>query len=182
MSRQRTRALRICLCGCGQQTGNPIYAYLRNHKNRVTFAERFWLKLDKNAPGGCWLWKGAVGQNGYGEVQKDKQKHYTHRVAYELTYGAIPNGLYVCHTCDVRHCCNPQHLWLGTNADNIRDAARKGRLNRGERNGSSRLTRGDVIAIRAEYRTRGANHAVAVAIAKERSVSPSANPWCCQWP
>jgi hypothetical protein len=107
---------------------------------RGPIAARFWSKVsvrdDKSA---CWLWTASVvgrgkvqhGQFTYRLGPKQPQVHvYAHRVAWQLTYGAIPKGLCVCHRCDVPRCCNPAHLFLGTQADNLNDARAKGRMPR----------------------------------------------------
>ena len=86
---------------------------------------------------GCWLWMGAVNQNGYGTWSGDK----AHRISWRLHQGEIPKGMCVLHKCDVRVCVNPQHLFIGTIADNNRDAINKGRVvYPGERHGSAKLT------------------------------------------
>jgi hypothetical protein len=96
---------------------------------------RFWAKVDRKGAEACWLWRGSV--TGTGSVKHaqftvtvaGKQHHIkAHRAAWELANGAIPDGLKVCHRCDVGHCCNPAHLFLGTQADNLNDARQKGRL------------------------------------------------------
>jgi hypothetical protein len=79
------------------------------------------------------LWIGGLGPNGYGgfNVYRDADRTWraarAHRVAYEIEYGPIPRGLHVLHRCDTRLCVRPSHLWLGTNADNVRDKMAKGR-------------------------------------------------------
>src|SRR5262245_12418777 len=88
---------------------------------------RFWSKVDKT--GICWLWRGARNRQAYGMFHLQGEMRRAHRVAYELTYGAIPDGLFVCHTCDTPACVRPDHLWLGTARDNAQDCKAKGRLN-----------------------------------------------------
>lgn len=90
--------------------------------------ERFLKKVKKTNT--CWLWEGKTQSDGYGEMWHPVKKKLVtvHRLAYEFFVGKIPKGRFVCHTCDVRHCVNPDHLWLGTNRDNIVDAAKKGKI------------------------------------------------------
>lgn len=99
----------------------------------ATDRARFWAKVDK-ADGGCWLWTGSTNpRNGYGQFVVGSRRSIvfnlrTHRVAWELTNGPIPDDTHVLHACDVARCVNPAHLFLGTHRDNMADAAKKGRL------------------------------------------------------
>lgn len=98
------------------------------HWRRLLYKrERFWRRVEP-AEDGFWIWKGSRTTNEYGFVMVMGVRIRAHRVAWIMTYGSIPDGLYVCHACDTPLCCNPLHLWLGTSEDNIRDAASKGRM------------------------------------------------------
>lgn len=104
----------------------------------------FWSRVDKTQPparpdlGPCWLWTDNKFNTGYGQLMVEGRVIGAHRRAWILTHGPIKEGLCVLHKCDVRACCNPDHLFLGTKGDNIRDCAAKGRTAKGERNGAPR--------------------------------------------
>lgn len=85
-----------------------------------TLAERLWGRVDKKAPGGCWLWTGGTNSNGYGQIRNPK-KCYVHRVVYELAVGPIPEGVEIDHICRVRLCCNPEHLRPVTHRQNLQN-------------------------------------------------------------
>ena len=76
---------------------------------------------------GCWLYRGSLGPLGYAQVYRDGRRWMAHRLTYTLWRGEIPEGMQVCHSCDVRHCLNPDHLWLGTNLQNQLDSIAKRR-------------------------------------------------------
>lgn len=88
-------------------------------------SERFWERVDKS--GECWVYTGYTNPKGYGVVGLESGNKFAHRVAWELTNGLIPDGLWVLHRCDNPPCVRPEHLWLGDNTDNQRDSVRKGR-------------------------------------------------------
>ena len=79
-------------------------------------------------PQGCWIWQGSKKSNGYGTLTYRYRPWLTHRWAYTQWRGPIPDHLCVCHSCDTPACVNPDHLWLGTQQANIRDAQQKGRI------------------------------------------------------
>jgi len=103
---------------------------------------------------GCWLWTATKDEKGYGFFYSGKRQERAHRVAYQLYVGEIPEGLQVLHRCDVPSCVNPDHHFLGTNADNIADREVKGRGVRlkGESHGCSKLTEDAIKRIRADTR------------------------------
>jgi len=111
--------------------------------------QKFWAKVKRGDD--CWLWTGARTQKGYGQVTLKGRAGYAHRYSYELHKGPIPEGMCVCHTCDNPPCVNPDHLWLGTYAENMADCVSKGRLHdvRGESHPRAKLTTGDVLDIRS---------------------------------
>lgn len=104
------------------------YFYFQTPERR---RELLFDSIDFDTNGGCWLWNRALGAYGYGLCNrwiKEKKKSYpAHRESYSIFKGEIPKGMLVCHKCDVRSCVNPNHLFLGTDLDNIRDMDRKGR-------------------------------------------------------
>jgi len=100
---------------------------------------------------GCWnVISHVPNSTGYVQVRRNDQQILAHRYSWELTYGLVPEGLFVCHHCDNPICINPEHLFLGTSADNRQDAMQKERLPCGENHGRHKLTEADVRAIRAD--------------------------------
>lgn len=98
---------------------------------------------------GCWIWSKSVNRRGYGRFPVyGAIGKSAHRYSYEIFCGPIPNSMCVLHSCDTPCCVNPDHLSIGTQADNLADMHRKGRAPLGERHGSARLSDADVVAIR----------------------------------
>lgn len=122
-----------CVCVyCGGKFSLPACRVIKDGMGRVcplcrhpTPSDRFWRRVKR--ADGCWLWIGARHPKGHGYASLDGRVQYAHRVAWQLTYGSIPDGREVCHRCDNPPCCNPAHLFIGTHADNMRDMAHKGR-------------------------------------------------------
>lgn len=112
-------------------------------------ADVFWSRVDKS--GECWIWRGALmsKKGGYGCFGANKRQYYAHRYAYEAQHGPIPEGMCVCHRCDTPLCVRGDHLFLGSNLDNIRDRTSKRREVRGEQSNLSKLSEKLVRDIRA---------------------------------
>lgn len=139
--------------------------------------QRFWSWVIPEPMSGCWLWTGAVINSGYGTFgigsrsNGTKRNILTHRYALETKLAqAIPDGMCALHKCDVKLCVNPDHLYLGTYAENTNDALVRGKMvftpNKGEANGRAKLTPGDVRNIRASRQGR-------TQLAKKYGVTPS---------
>ena len=107
--------------------------------------KNFWERVNKTRQ--CWLWTGPLMKNGYGKGCRD----LVHRLSWKIHHGPIPASMSVLHRCDNRRCVNPDHLFLGTQRDNLRDMREKGRQVRGEQQGSAKLTEQQVRQIRRRY-------------------------------
>lgn len=126
----------------------------RNDANKVPPEERFWRHVLKTDT--CWIWTAGRLTRGYGSIRIGGRSETTHRLSWELHFGPIPAGLSVLHNCDNPPCVRPEHLFLGTDADNVRDMFSKGRQairegRRGETNNKAKLTTTQVIEIRRQY-------------------------------
>ncbi len=114
------------------------------------YIKRFWSKVDIKSDDECWNWKAGKIRSGHGQFRVNSIKTYTHRFSYELKNGPIPEGLHICHHCDNPSCVNPNHLFLGTHQDNMKDRDMKGRNNcaKGSNHGESKLTEQQILEIR----------------------------------
>lgn len=110
--------------------------------------QRFWPKVQKTD--GCWLWTAGQAGDGYGAFGLNRRAIRAHRYSWELFYGPVPNGMNVLHKCDTPSCVRPEHLFLGTQTDNIADMVAKGRQRapRGTQRPNAKLTADDVQQIR----------------------------------
>lgn len=115
------------------QTSKPMkrsgFAAPRKVYKRASLHDRLMRKIVRIPQSGCWIFTGAVTPQGYGKIGTGNGPEVsgTHRVAYQLFKGAIPEGMMVCHHCDVPSCCNPYHLFVGSALTNVRDMMTKGR-------------------------------------------------------
>lgn len=111
----------------------------------------FWVNVEMIPFHTCWEWIGGVNKHtGYGQLTYKSKAKLAHRLSYELHKGSIPEKQVVMHTCDNKTCVNPEHLKLGTQADNMRDMSVKNRSLRGSKNPTAKLTEKRVVCIRAD--------------------------------
>lgn len=103
----------------------------------------------------CWIWTGLISDRGYGRFAIAGKMQLAHRVSYELFKGEILDGLLVCHECDNPPCVNPNHLFIGTHADNMHDMHAKGRGMRGESHTNSKFTQEQILEIHFDSRSLG---------------------------
>jgi HNH endonuclease len=96
-------------------------------KKDKNYEWKFWNKVNRTDPSGCWIWKGTKDKDGYGRFKYNSKRIMAHRIAYLFTHGYLPSDARVCHACDNTSCCNPHHLFLGSDSDNIIDCIIKKR-------------------------------------------------------
>jgi hypothetical protein len=158
-----------CQCGCGHeapiltyniskkqmklygwQKGEPA-RYKQGHYNKFkgNIKEQLLSGITVDDSSGCWLWTKGKNSDGYGFLMRDRCMIGVHRLSFMVFRGDIPIDMLVCHRCDVRNCINPEHLYLGTHADNMKDMSERKRtkFQDGENNSSVKLTRSQVVDI-----------------------------------
>lgn len=119
----------------------------------MTLDERFWFCVVRKSNDECWEWTGTKTNRGYGNIEIDGHAVGAHRLSYIIHFGEIPPNMDICHHCDNRGCVNPNHLFVGTNMDNVQDKIRKGRQPHGMNIKLSKLCDDDIPKIRSLYAT-----------------------------
>lgn len=158
-----------------EKANEPEFPVVCNDIFPAKALQRFWSKVNIAGPDECWEWQGKPSAQGYGVMCFDYKRWGSHVFAWICTKGLVPRGVDVCHTCDNRKCCNPQHFFLGTRSENIKDMWRKGRgskapIMRGPDNFNTKLTREKVIAIRQRV-ANDTRRGVMSQLAREHGVS-----------
>lgn len=120
---------------------------------REGICNRFLDKVMPEPNTGCWIWTAYVDEAGYGRfnIGKESVEMRSHRVSFELFKGPLISGFHVCHKCDNKWCVNPDHLFLGTDADNMKDRDSKGRCQKGETHFRAKLKDWEVLLIREAH-------------------------------
>jgi hypothetical protein len=115
--------------------------------------EDIWKKVDKKGGDDCWNWIGQLSNSGYGKIKMNNKTYSSHRLIYEFTFGMISDGLQINHICNNRKCCNPTHLQLGNQQDNMTYMVLTNRSHHpiGETHPNHKLTEDDIIQIRSLY-------------------------------
>jgi hypothetical protein len=168
----------FCQCGCGQKTklarqdnpehghikGKPLRYILNHHNTPPTIQDKFWQHVSKQDDESCWEWQGNQTDFGYGKFTYRGKTYLAHRVSWEIHYGAIPKGKFVCHNCpdgDNPRCANPHHLWLGTSTENTADRQAKGRQAKGTKYPHAKISDPDVHQIRKWHQQGITNRQIA---------------------
>lgn len=125
----------------------------------MKLSERFWSKVKKS--NGCWEWQACISTAGYGKIGYKGKSIEAHRISYELSFGEIPNGMSICHSCDNRKCVRPDHLFVGSHRENMMDAKAKGRMVHGDSHWMVKYP---------ELRMRGSSHPKSRLIEEEVSL------------
>ena len=165
------KPVQLCACGCGRPLQSRYNTFLLGHRrNRTSAAERCWRNTDKSTKDGmCWIWRGRK-SNGYGVFWVgDGTRTGAHRFSLILAGFEVPDDAIVCHRCDTPLCVRPDHLFVGSQRDNIRDAVAKGRWRIGERNNHAKLTDEQIIEIRNRYAKGASSNCLAEEFALNRS-------------
>jgi len=150
-------SLILCGCDCGNilediDKRGRKRKYLHYHTKK-NILEDVWEKINIGGEDDCWEWVGNIRKDGYADFTVGGKKILVHRAAYQTRIKEIPKDICVLHTCDNRKCCNPKHLFLGTQCDNIKDMIKKERNAKGNQYPNTKLNKEKVFKIKKLYST-----------------------------
>jgi hypothetical protein len=117
---------------------------------RIPISQKIDDKVLRIPESGCWIWLGSITNHGYGTMTLGARTNISaHRASYELKHGPIPDGMLALHTCDIKCCVNPDHIFIGTQKENMADKVRKNRQAKGEKHGMHKLTEPQAVEIKS---------------------------------
>ena len=132
---------------------------------RIPLSEKIEKNIIRLTESGCWIWMSSLNKGGYGKTGLGTGSHLSaHRVSYENKFGPIPKDKFALHICDIRCCVNPDHIFLGTQKENMADKVKKNRQAKGEKHGMRKLTEAQVVEIKSTTKR-------AITLAKEFNCS-----------
>lgn len=135
------------------KSGHKFYGN-QYSKNSKTPEERFWSKVNIKSDTECWEWTGSKSKKGYGLFDARCGESRAHRVSWMFSFGNVPNGVFVLHSCDNPSCVNPNHLFLGSAKDNTQDMIRKSRDSLiGSKNSQAKLSEVSIVEIKTLYQS-----------------------------
>lgn len=148
----------VCACGCGERASRMGVSFIAGHRPPRPIAARLWARVAIDDADKCWEWQGYRAARGHGQIgagRKGAGQRPVHQVAWEFFNGrAVADGMQVNHHCDNPPCCNPRHLYEGTQRENVDDMQSRGRMAVGQMLPHAKLTRADVQEIRRIWETR----------------------------
>ena len=140
------------ICGARFESTSIRRTLCDLHTQNQSVESRFWSKVNRKNDDSCWEWLSPFDKKGYGQFSIGKKTFRAHRISWVYTFGPIQEGLFVCHKCDNPRCVNPNHLFLGSHIDNVRDMDRKGRRKNApsylDKHGNAKLTNCQVMRIK----------------------------------
>jgi len=161
MNREKNKKCIVCgfkifkplHCNKKEWDNRKFCSHQCQYKGQINNLKDVWKYIDIKGEDDCWEWLGHLVRGNYGSFGINKKYYRSHRLAYTETYGPIPEGMFILHKCNNPKCCNPKHLYAGTQKDNMEQCKNDGRVAMGEKHYKSKLTEENVLKIRSLYST-----------------------------